>query len=317
MITVLKPGLLTTIQDLGRIGFQRFGIIVSGAMDSYSHRIANLLVGNEESLPTLEITLLGPHLRFEADALISICGANLSPAIDGVPLRLWRPCMIKRGQELTFGAVKNGCRAYIAIAGGFIVPSVMNSTSTYLRGNLGGFKGRALQIGDSLAFGATSRSLHKVNWSIAYNARPPLHHSPVIHIMKGRQFHLFSEESKHRLLTLPYEITHQSDRMGYRLNGPHLEIDNPSEMLSEAVSYGTIQVPAEGNPIILLADRQTTGGYPKIAQIASIDYSTIAQAKPGDKITFKEISHNEAQQLYLEMERKIQYVKQGILLNWG
>lgn len=315
MIRVVKPGLLTTIQDLGRYGYQRFGVLVNGAMDTYSHRITNLLVGNAESKATLEITLIGPHLRFEADTIIAIGGADLSPTIDGNPIQLWRPHTIKRGQNLTFGTVKSGCRAYIAVAGGWLVPSVMNSASTYLRCHLGGFYGRPLQKGDQLKYSSPANLLTSIepNWTLSDDLLPRFHDNAVIQVMRGCQFEKFSKDSQHHLFSHNFEVTPHSDRMGYRLNGPQLKQLQTSEMLSEAVSYGTIQVPADGNPIILLADRQPTGGYPKIAQIASVDFSKIAQVKPGDKITFKEINHEEAQRQFLKIERKIHYAKQGIM----
>jgi len=314
MITVVKPGLLTTIQDLGRYGYQRFGVLVNGVMDAYSHRITNLLVGNSESTPTLEVTLIGPHLRFEADTIIAIGGADLTPSIDGIPIQLWRPYTIRRGQNLIFGANKSGCRAYIAVAGGWIVPSVMNSTSTYLRCKLGGFCGRPLQKGDQLKYNSPAGlSNIERNWTLSDELLPRFHDNTVIQVMKGRQFEMFSKDSQYQIFSQAFEVTSHSDRMGYRLKGPQLKWLQTSELLSEAVSFGTIQVPANGNPIILLADRQTTGGYPKIAQIASVDFPKIAQIKPGDKITFKEISHDEAQLQFLEIEKKIHYVKQGII----
>lgn len=159
MIKVLKPGLLSSIQDLGRTGYQKFGVIASGAMDPFSHRMANLLSGNEENDSALEITMMGPTLTFEEDTLISICGGDLSPSINGQPIRTWRSIFVKKGSELKFGACKKGCRAYLAVSGGFSVLEVMNSRSTYLRAGIGGFKGRALKAGDVLETGKPSPSL--------------------------------------------------------------------------------------------------------------------------------------------------------------
>lgn len=156
MITVIKPGLLTSVQDLGRFGFQKYGVIVSGVMDPLAHRISNLLVGNEENEPTLELTLLGPMIEFKENALISICGGDLSPSVNGKPVRLWRSVFVKKGSLLQFGPCKIGCRAYLAVAGGFNVPTIMNSSSTYLRAEIGGFNGRALKAGDQLKFGSPS-----------------------------------------------------------------------------------------------------------------------------------------------------------------
>ncbi|WP_071393974.1 5-oxoprolinase subunit C family protein [Bacillus tuaregi] len=325
MLKIIKPGLLTTIQDLGRFGYQKYGIITSGAMDSLSHRLANILVGNEESTATIEITLLGPIIQFKEDTLIAICGGNLSPSISNQPVRMWRPVFVKKGAVLKFGQPHSGCRAYLAIAGGFSIPTIMDSSSTYLRANLGGFQGRPLREGDLLhtvkkpdpTYKLLAKWHNKENqapfieakWSISSQLIPKIEHFPVIRFITGRQTVLFTKESQEILSTGSFQITPQSDRMGYRLNGPPLELDKSVEILSEAVTFGTIQVPADGNPIILMADRQTTGGYPKIGEIASVDLSLLAQAKPLDTIHFKNISLEEAQLLLLEQESKIKQLK--------
>lgn len=328
MITITKPGLLSTIQDLGRFGYQKYGVITSGAMDSLSHRIANILVGNAENKPTIEMTFLGPIIQFQQDALIAICGGDLSPTIQNRPVRMWRPVLIRKGAQLKFAQAHTGCRAYLAVAGGFSIPSIMNSTSTYIRANVGGFHGRALKAGDQLSFAeipALSSKLMKkllnrdpdlpfveMDWSVSTDLIPKFKKESVIHVINGRHSHLFTKESQEWLWTKPFQITLQSDRMGYRLNGPRLHLEKPMEILSEAVTFGTIQVPADGNPIILMADRQTTGGYPKIGEIASIDLSFLAQAKPLDTIFFTNISLEEAQLLLIERERKIKQLKHGI-----
>ena len=328
MLTIEKPGLLTTVQDLGRYGYQKYGVITSGAMDPLAHRIANILVGNKENAAALEVTLSGPVIAFNENALISICGGDLSPAIDGKAIQLWRTTFVEKGSVLSIGSCKHGCRAYIAVAGGFSVPKIMGSTSTYLRAEIGGFHGRALKRCDQLSVGsygdlsssmyrdlssqAAGGSFAEMTWSIAWDVIPNNQTPAAIRVIKGREFHLFTKESQENLFENPFEITPQSDRMGYRLKGKTLSLEQAEEMLSAAVTYGTIQVPAEGDPIVLLADRQTTGGYPKIGQIASVDFPLIAQAKPGDKLYFTEVSHQEAQLLFLEMERKIQQLKTGI-----
>lgn len=322
MITVKKPGLLTTVQDLGRYGFQKYGVITSGAMDSLAHRLANLLVGNLESVPTLEITMLGPSLQFQADSLVAICGGDLTPELDGKPIQMWRPIFVNKGSILQFGLAKHGCRAYLAVAGGFDVPAIMGSGSTYMRAELGGFKGRALAKDDQIPFRAPSETSKRmfqyiakrkdVNWAISSIIQPAYQKEPCIRVMKGRHYDKFSKDSQANFWASPFEITPQSDRMGYRLKGPALLLEKDEEMISEAVHFGTIQVPADGNLIILLADSQTVGGYPKIAQIASIDFSIIAQTKPGSIIRFIEIPHIEAQQLLLMREKFIQELKHGI-----
>jgi antagonist of KipI len=329
MIKIIKPGLLTSVQDSGRYGYQKYGVIASGVMDQLSHRIANLLVGNQEDEATLEITLMGPYMEFKKDLLISICGGDLSPTIDGKRVKLWRSVLVREGSKLKFAGAKKGCRAYLAVAGGFDIPIVMDSKSTYLRAEIGGYKGRALQANDELAVKDASEESAQIisrlsphlkegkfaemEWSAESLASVPSSNNKV-RVIKGRQFDWFTEESRRKLFTESFEVTAQSDRMGYRLQGPSLTLEKEQEMISEPVSFGSIQVPAEGNPIVLLADRQTTGGYPKIGQIATVDLPIMAQLKPGDKVQFLEVSHDDAQKLILDREKKIQQLKQGISL---
>ncbi|MBD1382178.1 5-oxoprolinase subunit C family protein [Metabacillus arenae] len=330
MITIKKPGLLTSIQDLGRYGSQKIGVITSGVMDPISHRIANHLVGNKESDATIEMTMTGPSIEFNEDALISVCGGDLSPRINKVPVHMWKPVLVKKGSRLSFAGVKHGCRTYLAIAGGFDVEEVLNSKSTYLRAGIGGYKGRALKANDTINTGKLNpysqkikeqlmvrlldQSVVEMDWSVSADLIPNPMSPSYVRVIKGRQFSLFSPDSQKSLFSERFEITNQSDRMGYRLKGPVLKFENSTEMISEAVSHGTIQVPAEGNPIILLSDRQTTGGYPKIGQIASVDIPLMAQLKPGEYVQFVEISHEESQRLIFEKEEKLEQLKQGILL---
>lgn len=327
-VRVIRPGLLTSVQDAGRYGFQKHGVIVSGVMDPLAHRIANLLVGNEEAEATLEMTLKGPILEFLEDVLISICGGDLSPSVEGTPVPMWKPIFLKKGSVLDFGPCRTGIRAYLAIAGGWDVPLVMNSRSTYLRAGIGGFEGRALKSGDELSAGARTllgkemmkrlsgqsaqAAFTAAEWGVAQEMVPNYTSAPVIRAIRGNQYDWFTQESQIAFYSQPYKVTPQSDRMGYRLEGPILELTEPMELISEAVAFGSIQVPAEGKPIVLLADRQTTGGYPKIAQIATIDLPLIAQTKPGDTIRFTEISREEAEWLLLDRENQIRQLKTGI-----
>lgn len=327
-IKVISPGLLTTIQDLGRIGFQKHGVIVSGAMDSYSHRLGNLLVGNNESEASLEITLMGPTLELGENTLFAITGADLSPTIDGKPVPMWKPVYLNKKGVLQFGPCKAGTRAYFTVAGGFDIPDVMGSKSTYLRAGIGGYKGRQLQKEDLLLLKSPQKQSLKLmkyldemdsdklfsitHWHIK---REYINQSskPVrIRVMKDRQFNEFTLDSKEKLFNSPFKVTPKSDRMGYRLSGVNLRLERPLEMISEAVSFGTIQVPPDGNPIILLADRQTIGGYPKIAQVAGVDIAKVVQIKPGEEILFEEISLEEAEKLYIEREKYIQVLKRAI-----
>lgn len=332
MIIIKKGGLLTTVQDIGRCGFQKYGVIVSGAMDRFAHRTANLLVGNEEDFPTIEITLLGPTIEFTEDCLISLCGGDLSATLNGKPVGLWRPVFVRANSELKFGTCKTGCRVYLAVAGGFHVPVVMNSQSTYLRAGIGGFEGRPLRTGDELPIGqpgklsrqimahlsqCSAENMVEEKWFVNPGQFYGREKEKNIRVIKGRQFHLFTKESQHAFFQQDYIISNQSDRMGYRLNGQKLALSNSEEMISEAVNFGTIQVPQDGNPIILMADRQTTGGYPKIGQVAKVDLGILAQAKPGDRIRFTEISFERAQMFYLKKEEQMHTLKLAVYLKYS
>ncbi|CAM3211857.1 biotin-dependent carboxyltransferase family protein [Filibacter tadaridae] len=322
-IQVLHPGLLTTIQDLGRYGSQKYGVIVSGAMDSYSLRIANLLVGNEEGEGALEITLFGTTLRFETDLLIAITGGDLMATVDGEEVPMWRPILVRKDSVLTFKSARKGCRAYVAFAGGFVVPEVMGSKSTYVRAGIGGFLGRALEKGDVLACGklnATSQSFVQqlskrsdhFTWTVNYETLIRFQQTQTIRISKGAEYNHFNEISRQKLNGEPYVLTTASDRMGYRLEGFPLSLTEKFELLSEGVTYGTIQIPPNGQPIILMADRQTTGGYPKIAQIISADLPSLAQLQPTGTIQFKEVSIGEAEKELLRNEQIITNIRIGI-----
>jgi antagonist of KipI len=330
MIKVSKPGLLSTVQDLGRYGFQKFGVIVSGSMDPIAHRISNWLVGNDENEAVIEMTLTGPVLEFQENCLISICGGDLSPSIGGDPVPLWRSILVKKGSILKFGGCKSGTRAYLAIAGGIDVPSVMKSRSTYLRAGIGGFEGRNLNAGDTLEASPLrqnskdimdylipyleDKTFTEIDWSISSEFIAIHRSRKVVRVIEGPEHNLFTEKSRQAFFGDPFKVSPQSDRMGYRLQGPQLSLKQATDMISEAVTFGTIQVPSDGNPIILLADRQTTGGYPRIGQVASVDLPLIAQTKPGEELSFTAITHEEAQKLLIDREKQLRHLKQGIAL---
>lgn len=328
-LRVIQPGLLTTFQDSGRIGLQQYGVIVSGAMDPLALQIANHLVGNDDHEAAMEITLSGPTLLLEQDCLIAITGADLSAKIDGHPIPGWRPVWVRGGSQLQFGAPVFGVRAYLSVAGGFDLPVVMNSRSTYLRAGLGGFEGRALRAGDRIALRSPSRAslLRADRLARAANDRPfacaswsanfdRLGYSshPVIRVTRGNQYDWFTDESLLAFTSEQFRVTPQSDRMGYRLSGPPLQLSEPRELLSEAVTMGTIQVPGNGQPIVLMADRPTTGGYAKIAQIATVNLSALAQVLPGTELRFQFISLEESQSLYRSQHDMLQRLRQGIQL---
>ncbi|PIC81619.1 KipI antagonist [Sporosarcina sp. P18a] len=321
-VNVLNAGLLTTIQDIGRTGSQKFGVLVSGAMDSYSMRVANLLVGNEEREGVFEITLFGTMLQFEEDTLIAITGGDLQTTIDGIPVANWRPLIVKKGSILKFGFAIEGCRAYLAIAGGIDIPVVMGSKSTYLVAGIGGFKGRALQQNDHLSFGQLTESNNKVftsikqlgtpDWAVPHHLLISLASTQTIRIIEGTEYQHFDDASKQRLVSEPYVVTPQSNRMGLRLEGQALSLTEKLELLSEGVTFGTIQIPPNGKPIILMADRQTAGGYPKIGQVITADLGSLSQVKPNAKLYFKLITHAEAERELIVKEELIHQIKIGI-----
>ncbi|OGX83341.1 KipI antagonist [Hymenobacter lapidarius] len=328
-LNILRPGLLTTVQDLGRHGYQKDGIIVSGAMDATALRVGNLLVGNAEEAAGLEITLLGPKICFEADHLIALTGANLSPTLNGQPVRLHRATWVVAGVELAFGAPVAGSRAYLAVAGGLATAPVLGSRSTYLRAGFGGLHGRALQVGDALPVGnpgtvgqqlgqqlaeGAAAGWAQARWAPGPELRPKSARHPIVRTIRGPEFATFSSRSQQAFWQQPFTVTTEADRMGFRLQGPLLERETTAELLSTAVAFGTVQVPAGGQAIVLLADHQTTGGYPRIAQVISADFSVLAQLAPGQAFRFVEVSLAEAQALYLAQEEQLRALRRGIAL---
>lgn len=329
-LKVIRPGMLTTIQDAGRFGYRQAGVIVSGPMDALALREANLLVGNPKQSAGLEITLSGPTIQFEADHLIALTGADFSPTLNGQPVPMRRPVAVTRGCELTFNAARVGCRAYLAVSGGLAVPEVLGSQSTYLRAGIGGLHGRALQANDVVpATGPTElgRQVHQrliahhpdrpwvaATWSIAPVGRASPTSVATIRAVRGPEYDWFTAASQQDFWTQQFTVTPSSDRMGYRLQGPELRRHTHQEMLSTAVTFGTVQVPAGGLPIILMADHQTTGGYPRLAQVISTDFSLLAQLPLGGKFRFQEVSLTEAQHAYLHQERTLHQLARAIQL---
>ncbi len=323
-LKIIRPGLMTTLQDTGRFGWQKIGVITSGAMDTYSLRMANILVGNDENEAALEITMAGPTIEFTADTLIAITGGDLAPVIDGQTVPTLRPVAVKAGAILKFTSCRSGCRAYLAAAGGYDVPRVMGSKSTYLRAGIGGYEGRALKKGDYLTTGEPSEYAQQMMFNLLRSGAHSFMHAKwyiskahtsrenllkPIRVMAGLQYEAFTQKAKFDFGDSDFLITTRSDRMGYRLKGPALETVKHLEMISEVASLGTIQVPPDGEPIILMADHQTTAGYPVIGQVISVDVARIAQMKPGDHISFKLISNEEGERLFIDMEKCIENLK--------
>lgn len=313
-IHVLKPGMLSTFQDLGRTGSQHLGVPVCGAMDSRSHRFANLLVGNAGDAATLEVTLMGPTLRFDDICCMAICGADLSPTLNGAPILNHRPLIARAGDVLSFGARRSGARAYIAWHGGLALTPVLGSASTDLRGGFGGLAGRALRSGDRFEL---SRALKPVRLNevepliqalrlVLPSPLVPTAPATPLRLIRHPMAELFAPEAWERLTHGTFLIHAASDRMGYRLEGPELALRDRTPLLSEGTSLGTIQVPPDGQPIVLMADRQTTGGYAKIATVANVDLPAIAQRMPGEVLQFKSIELEQARALLTRHESAFQ-----------
>lgn len=318
-ISVLKPGLQSSFQDLGRLGHQHLGVPVSGAMDARAHRLANLLAGNADDEATLEITLTGPTLRFESATCIAISGAALSPTLNGQAVPNNRPLIVQAGDILAFGARETGLRAYLAVHGGFDLVPVLGSRSTFLRGRLGGLEGRALIKGDRIALRHTlcSRNLAALSddiWSIKIYlpAMLGLAIRSDIRVVAGPHIDRFTSASIEQFFQSAYQVSPQSERMGYRLKGAPLLLENTTQIMSESTSFGTIQVPPDGQPIILMADRQTTGGYVKVAHVATVDLPLIAQTMPGESLKFHDITLAQAQRLDNEREQAFGRLYQGL-----
>ncbi|MFZ5916002.1 MAG: biotin-dependent carboxyltransferase family protein [Chloroflexota bacterium] len=302
-LQVLEPGLLTTVQDLGRRGYERLGVPVAGAMDEYALRAANGLVGNPPDAAGLEMTLAGPRLRADENCLIAVCGADLGLRVNGWRLPGWMAVFVRRGWEITFEGKQWGCRAYLAVAGGIDVPAVLGSRSTYLRGGFGGYEGRALRPGDRLPVGEPSAApLELAGRRLPERAHPPYSDNPTLEVILGPQQEAFTPEGMATFLSGEYAVEPASDRMGYRLRGPGITHRTSADIVSDGIVLGAVQVPASGQPIVTLADRQTTGGYTQIAVVVRADIPLLAQCVPGkSQVRFRPTTVEAAQARYRMM----------------
>lgn len=334
-IVVMKPGAFSTVQDGGRWGLQKYGVSPGGAMEMLSYRTANMLVGNAGNVPALEMTLLGPTLELRQDALVAVCGADMRPKADGRHLPMNRPVLVKAGSVVSFGASVGGSRSYLAVAGGFDVPRVLGGFGCYPAAGLEGLAGRPIREGDRLGLaapgkgaksfarhlaalqGSESGSFIAEGWSVA--VAPSFAEDKHFHVrvLPGKRFSRLSAESQALLFERYFTVGTQSNRMGYRLKGPKLQLAEASEMVSEPVTPGTVQLPPGGDPIVLMADRQTTGGYPPVAYVISADLPLLAQAAPGDSVSFERTSLAEAERLYAEQQRKIRLLERMIALKYA
>ncbi len=286
VIKVIEPGLLTTVQDTGRYGYRAFGVPVSGAMDKKALRVANKLVGNLDAHACLEITLIGPVLDFLFETTIALTGAKLPARLNGYPVGNYEAINVKKGDQLSFDPILHGCRAYVAIAGGINVPLVMGSRSCYLRGKFGGYEGRALKAGDDLQVSQVDTPPIRRLTSNAIS--PKLSSQPSVRVVAGPEIERFTNQGILDFMTSMFKSSMNSDRMGYRLEGPKISHLEGADIISSPLTEGTIQVSGNGQPIIMMADHQTTGGYTRIAQVVSADISLLAQLRPGDQVSFVE-----------------------------
>lgn len=306
---VIQPGAYTTVQDRGRFGYQQFGVPVCGVVDSFAYRLANALVGNFQGQAVLEATIFGPTLKVLNQGLIAVTGGNLLPLLNNSPLPMWESVAVQPDDILQFKGVKNGCRAYIAVAGGIDVPKVMGSRSTYVAGKIGGINGRPLAAGDRLNKG---EGIGKAGDRITSDLIPIYSHDIEIRVILGPQDDYFSEGID-KFFASTFKVSTKADRMGYRLEGSQIMQREAIEksIISEPSVPGGIQVPPDGQPIILLVE-QTVGGYTKIATVISSDIGKVGQAKPGDQIHFRQVEIDKAHQILKEEEEKIEVIKKSL-----
>lgn len=309
LIDVLDGGMLTTVQDLGRYGFQRYGVPVSGALDALALRAANLLVGNDEGDAGLEMTLIGPRLRFLAPGTVALTGADLGARLDGAPVAMWESVQVREGAVLSFAGPRAGMRAYLAVAGGLDVPVVLGSRSTYVRSRLGGVEGRGLKAGDRLAIPGDRPIIDAAVRQVPADRVPAAGGAATLRIIPGPQSDRFTNAGLQTFLTSDYRVTPQSDRMGYRLEGPKIEHLAGPDIVSDGTPPGAVQVAGDGMPIVLLADRGTAGGYTKIATVISVDTRLLAQSAPGDIVRFTPVTMKAAHEALRQEESFLQALR--------
>jgi len=312
LFRVTKPGFFTSVQDLGRHGFLKYGVPISGAMDKFSLQLANMLVGNDLGEACLEITMLGPELEALRDTQIAVSGGDISVQINGQDAKMWQTLRVKSGDVVSFGKVTTGCRAYLAVRGGINVPIVLGSRSTYIRCEMGGIEGRQLKASDEIEGFDTVRPLGFC-LSVPREFIPDFGAEVHVRVVLGPQLERFTEKGVETFLSNPYTVTIEADRMGYRLEGPIIECGERVDMISDAILPGSIQVPPSGKPIITMQDAQTTGGYPKIAAAISPDLHILGQLKPDDRALFEETTLPDAHRKLREYNNKIRIVESELI----
>ena len=312
-VLIRKEGILSTIQDLGRFGYREFGVNVGGPMDALSVRANNILLGNDENAAVIEMHFPADAIEFEKACLFAIGGADFRPLIDGNEIDSSRVYKASVGSVLSFRRRIRGQRAYLAVRDGFCIDKWLSSSSTNLRAHIGGFCGRRLMKGDRINIGTASEHDSKsIGKRLGTSLTPVVEPPAVIRVIAGPEFDDLTAVSQQTLFTNHFLISRDSDRMGYRLSGEVLYKLNECEMLSSGVTFGTVQLLPDGQMIVLMADHQTAGGYPRILTVASVDQPILAQLGAGDEITFKLIDVGQAEQLYLEREKNLAILRTGI-----
>ena len=301
VILVQSPGLLTTVQDLGREGFGPFGVSPSGAADPISLRLGNRLVGNAEGAAALEMTLLGGTFVFPQGAIIALTGSDFAATLDGGPVELWTSVEAKPGQTLRVGATRSGARSYLCVQGGIVAKPFLGSASTHLLSGLGGHEGRALRKGDVLRIGSAAGAFRKR--SVAPRPLERLSPRNLLRVTPGPQSDWFAPKSQRLFYESTYQVAEDSNRMGLRLEGVSIAQESSGEMITEGVALGAVQITAGGQPIILFVEQQTTGGYAKIANVISADLHSLGQLRPRDKIRFERVGWDTARALLLEQKQ--------------
>jgi biotin-dependent carboxylase-like uncharacterized protein len=301
-ILIHDAGPQTTVQDLGRRGSLRVGIPPSGPMDREAFLLANRLVGNADDAAGLECTLIGPRIEFADERWVAVTGADMPVTLNGAEMPRWAGFEVEAGDVLRLGPARSGVRGYLAVSGGIDTPPALGSRATYLRGQLGGFEGRALRKDDCLPLGPASGGAPA---EVHEEAIPDYTVEPTVRVVLGPQDDRFTKRGIAALFDAPYEMTPQSDRMGARLRGERIEHTRGHDIVSDGVALGGIQVVGDGQPIVLLADRQSTGGYTKIGTVCSFDIGRVAQVKPGQRLRFRRVSVAEAHDFLRAYRREL------------
>ncbi|WP_378955236.1 biotin-dependent carboxyltransferase family protein [Pelosinus sp. sgz500959] len=314
MITTIQQGDSTTIQDRGRFGYQAYGMPVAGAMDQYAYAVANLLVGNRDDAAMFEMTGFGGAFKFDEKQFVAVCGADMQGELNGVSIKNWSSFIIPKGGEIRFNRTIIGYRTYLAVGGGLEIPMILGSRSTYARAKVGGYEGRTLRQGDVFYVGNDQAGqVQPRNLEVEFI--PQYTEEIRLRVLLGPQDDLFTESMIQTFLQSVYVVSEQAGRTGYRLKGPMIKPKGKADIVSDAIWQGAIQISDNGMPFIMTADHQTTGGFAKIGSVIRVDLSKLAQARPGDRISFMLVTEEEAihalryeKQSYLRIAASMNYL---------